>query len=154
VRRAAATTAVGAIAIVSALALGGIASAGNDTQLTRKQFIKKADKICLATATEANQIAQQYFGALGPDEDPDPETLAAFWDEYGPVVQDEIDDIRALNEPNADRRKVKKILAAVQDALDTVIDDASVLLDSAPFAKADALAQAYGFKVCGSDTAE
>jgi hypothetical protein len=136
------------------LALAGVATAEGDNPLTKQQFIKKADKICRAAETQGDQAAEQYFAALGPNEEPDIATLTAFIGAYGPVVQGEIDDIRALDEPKADRKKVKKILGAVQDALDTITEDPSVLLDSSPFAKADKLAQAYGLKVCGADSGE
>lgn len=154
-RRVAATTAaISAIALVGALGLGGVATAQTNKPLTKKQFIKQADKICLVSATTANELAEQYFGDLTVGEQPDAAGLAAFWAEYGPIVQQEIDDIRALREPKADRKKVAKLLAAVQKSLDTITADPSVLLESEPFAKPDRLAQAYGFKVCGSDQGE
>jgi hypothetical protein len=150
-RRAAVPTAlVSALVLVSTLALGSVASAGSDQPLTKKQFIKQSDKICLATQRQADQLAGQYFGALPAGQDPDLATLTAFWEAYAPVVEGEIDDLRALKEPNADRKKVKQLLKAVQSGVDTVTDDPAVLFTGTPFANADRLARAYGFKVCGT----
>jgi hypothetical protein len=149
-RAAVATAVISAIAIVGALGLGGVATAQSNKPLTKKQFIKQADKICLTVRQQGDEIAARYFGALGPDEQPDVATLAAFWAEYGPLVQGEIDDLRALREPKADRKKVKKLLVGVQAGLDSVTEDPAVLFTAAPFARADRLAQAYGFKVCGA----
>jgi hypothetical protein len=145
---------VGALVIVSTFALGGVATAHGDEPLTKKQFIKQGDQVCLDVEAQADQLAAQYFGALPSGQDPDLVTLTAFWEAYAPVVDGEIDDLRALDEPKADRKRVKKLLAAVQDGVDTVTDDPAVLFDSEPFAKADRLAQAYGFKVCGASGGE
>ena len=152
-RRAAATTAViSAIAIVGALGFGGVATARSNKALTKKQFIKQADKVCLAAMKQGNEIYARVIADYeGGD---DAAANAAVWVEYGPVVQREVDDIRSLREPRADRKKVNKLLAAVQDALDTVTADTSVLSTSQPFAKADRLAQNYGFKICGSNQGE
>lgn len=145
-RRAA--TAISAIALVGTLGLGGVATAHNDEPLTKKQFIKQADKVCLAVQKQGDEI---YTRVLADNEGgSDEAAITALWAEYGPLVQQEIKDIRALREPKADRKKVAKLLAAVQSGLNTITDDPTVLLTGTPFAKADRLAQTYGFKVCGA----
>ena len=148
-RRAAATAAViGAIAMVGALGLGGVATAQSNKPLTKKQFIKQADKICLAVQQQGDGI---YAAVLADNEGgSDADAITALWAEYGPLVQGEIKDLRALREPKADRKKVTKLLAAVQSGLDTITEDPTVLLTGTPFATADRLAQTYGFKVCGA----
>ena len=150
-------TVVVALGLVGALGLADGASAAVDAKrkpLPKKAFIKEADKICLQAQTLQNDAANQYFADLGPNQTPDAATLEAFWGESGPVVQQEIDSIRALPAPSADKKRIKKILDAVQRGLDAVTEDVTVLLSGAPFAKADKLAQAYGFKVCGADSGE
>ncbi len=152
----------GVVVLVTLSMVGALAGAGSagatvadkKKPLTKKAFIKEADKICLQAATLQNEIAQDYFADLPPGENPDLETLSAFWEEDAPIVQQMIDSIRALNEPKADKKKVKKILDAVQRGLDEIEEDPAVLLTEAPFAEADELAKSYGFKVCGADNAE
>jgi hypothetical protein len=148
VRRAAA--AVSAISIVSALALGGVAGAAGDKPLTKKQFIKQADKYCAAGNDALGVLGQTYFAGLGKNEQPDPATIAAFWVGARPILEAEISDIRALAEPKADAKTVKKILSAVQDAVDGIDADPQTAFTGNPFAKADRLARRYGLKVCGA----
>jgi hypothetical protein len=150
VRRAAVV--VSAISITSTLVLGGVATAAGDKPLTKKQFIKKADKICTAGNTATNELAQQTFGQLGPNERPTAATLATFWAAARVVLKTQVDEIGALNEPKGDTKQVKKLLAAVRAAIAAIDADVQAIVTGSPFAKADKLAQRYGLKVCGAES--
>jgi hypothetical protein len=148
-----ATTAVGATVIAVAVAFGGIAAASGNKQLTKKQFIKQADKICKAFDDEQNQVAEQYFANTPQNQQPDPATITAFWTAIKPAFEQQIDDIRALREPKSDTKAIKRLLAAVEAGSKKVDADPPAALTGQPFAKADKLAKQYGFKICGSENA-
>ena len=137
------------MSIASALVLGGVATADSNKPLTKKQFIKKADRICTAGNIASNEIAKQSFGK---GEQPTTATLAKFWAAARVVLKTQVDEIGALNEPKGDTKQVKKILAAVRAAIATVDADEQSVATGSPFAKADKLAQRYGLKVCGAES--
>jgi len=145
---------VSAVSIAGALVLGGVATAASSKPLTKKQFMKQADKICAAGNKATNALAQQTFGNLGPNERPDAATFAKFWAAAKAVLEVQIKEIRALNEPKADKQQVKKILAAVQAGIAEVDADLQAAETGTPFAKADKLAQQYGLKVCGAESGQ
>ena len=147
-----------ALSLVGAVGLVGSAGASvaeKKKPLTKKAFIKEADKICL----QGNTLVEEIFDEqpdLAPGEEPDAAFFEAFWEEAGPVLQQEVDSVDALNEPKADKKKIKKMLDALQDGIDEINDDPSLLFEQDsldPFDKASQLAQDYGFKVCGADDA-
>jgi hypothetical protein len=141
-----------ALTMIGALALGGVAAAGSSKPLTKRQFIKQADKICQAGNTKANALAQQYFAGLGPNDKVDPASIAAFWRKVRPILLREVKGIRALHEPKADTKTVNKILAAVKQAVATTDVDPRALLTGDAFAEPDRLSQKYGLKVCGASS--
>jgi hypothetical protein len=140
-----------AVALAAVVALGSVAAASGQP-LTKKQFIKQADKICAAGDKANNALAEQYFGNLPKNAKPDPATVTAFWAAAKPGLVDQINAIDALAEPKADHKQVAKILAAVRAAIKKVDADPNAALSSnSAFSKADKLARQYGFKVCGSN---
>jgi hypothetical protein len=142
------TAVISAIAILCVLGLGGVAAADGDEPLTKKQFIREADNVCRRARARTRRLEAKFFGDW-KDPKLDPATLAAFVEANAPVIQNAIDRVRALEEPKADRKRVNRMLDALQGELDAVADDPSALLVSDPDVESDHLAQAYGFAVCG-----
>jgi hypothetical protein len=131
---------VGAAGLVVAT---GSAFAG--TTLTKAEFIEQADQICSET--------DQYLGfiALGiaPEGGPDDAQLAEFAQYLVPAYEDLITQVRALEEPPADRAKVKKFLQVLTREVHAVEADPTLLREGV-FPKASKLAQRYGFTACGT----
>src|SRR5581483_9602337 len=117
--------------------------------LTKKQFIKVGDDICRQGNDLLQQLQQQYFGNLGPNEQPDAATVDEFAQNAVPVLRQEYDGIKALAPPAADKGKIKKLLAAFKKGIDTIESNPSSIAKD-PLTKAEKLAKQYGFKVCGS----
>jgi ABC-type lipoprotein release transport system permease subunit len=141
------------LALTAALALGaigaGCGSSGDDSStsdLTKAEWIAKADAICQQGNQAIEQAAQQQFGNLKP--------TAADLQQFAsgtaiPNTQSQIDQIRALGAPSGDEDQVNKILDTVQGEIDQA--KASGDLENSTFAEGNALAKQYGLKVCGKD---
>jgi ABC-type lipoprotein release transport system permease subunit len=142
------------LAFAALLALGAIAagcgSSSNDSSstsnLTKAEFIAKADAICQQGNQEINQAAHQAFGNQKP--------TAAAVQQFAiqtalPNTQSQVDKIKALGAPSGDEDQVNKILATVQADIDKA--KAAGNLQSSTFADGNALAKQYGLKVCGQD---
>ena len=139
------------LATGSLAGVAGASAPAKKKQLTKAQFIKKADKICEDSTEELQDLIDEYFGDLGPGEEPTDEALRDYADEFLPLAQEGHDAIRKLKEPKRDHEQVEELLAAQQDALDAVDEDPSNLISSnGAFDESSELARAYGFEVCGS----
>ena len=77
--------------------------------------------------------------------------LTSFAERARPILEQEIEDLRALEKPRRDRKRVKRILAALEDDLAELSADPSAALIETPFAGYARLASAYGFQVCGTE---
>jgi hypothetical protein len=139
---------VAALCAAGLVALAGpAASAGGE--LTKAEFIAAADELC----TDTDQYLS--FVTLTLTEEgqdlsvpPTDAQLAAFTDVLVPAYRDLIDDLRALDEPRADRAKIKKLLKTLSKEV-TAIEDDPLLLRKDPLPKSSKLAKRYGFEACG-----
>jgi hypothetical protein len=142
------------LALTALVALGAIAagcgsSDDNDSStsdLTKAEWIAKADAICQQGNQEINQAAHEQFGNQKP--------TAADVQQFARGVallgtQDQIDKIRALGAPSGDEDQVNKILDTVQADIDQAKSSGDI--EESTFDDGDALAQQYGLKVCGQD---
>lgn len=135
-------------------ALGGSAGATAATKnLTKDELIRTGDNVCRQADELLGDLDSSFFVDLPVDDVPDADTLDAFAAELEPIVQQEIDSIRALAPPPSDKKRITKLLDAAQRGLDKIADDPSLVLEAGPnpFAKADRLARRYGFEVCGAE---
>jgi hypothetical protein len=114
--------------------------------LTKAEFIEQADALCGET--------DQYLGfvtlaiqAEGPPSDVQVQEFATY---LVPAYRELITEIRALDEPKADRARVNKLLTTLGRELDAIEEDPLRLRRGEPFPKAAKLADRYGFEVCGA----
>jgi hypothetical protein len=141
------------LALTAVLALGAIAAgcggSSNDSStsdLTKAEWIAKADVICQQGNQEIEQAANEQFG----NEKPSEADIQQFT--QGVVLlgtQDQVDKIRDLGAPSGDEDQVNKILDTVQADIDKAKSDGSSISEST-FADGNALAKQYGLKVCGT----
>ncbi len=146
-----------AFSAFTALALAAFAvGCGGETAapLTKPQFIKQADAIC-ARSDQRFQARYQYFMQHTPNPTLPAERSMAQWIEivktvYGPSIEQEVEELRALAPPRGDQRRVNAILAAIEEGLGKVREDPTVEAQTeAQFKKAVELAREYGLTVCG-----
>jgi hypothetical protein len=151
---------VGATAIASSLlvALAGIGCGSSSkssttttttatttaTGLSKPQFLAQANAIC----TQGNQRIGPAGQALGSH--PSTAQIAAFaTGTFVPNIQGQIDAIRALAAPAADKAVVKTMLDVAQANLNRIKSDPLLLADNTPpFAEFGKLAQPYGLTAC------
>lgn len=141
-----------AVAVVLVLAgsvVAAMAGVANAAPLTESQFKKKANAICRAGNRESDALDNKFFGDLGKNEEPDQATIDAFFVEFVPNIQGQIDALGALKEPKSLSNGVSKLLTEGQRVLDSLEADHSLLFsDNNAFAKTSKLAKAVGLKGC------
>jgi hypothetical protein len=162
------TTAVGTGATGAPVGVtGGTGATGGSAVATKAQFIAMADKVCRAASSQlkTRQTAVNAAAKLEAKHDTAAHraALAAAVREETALARPQLDQLRALTPPAADRSVVAKYIAAVASNAD-LIDQFAAAIDansgrgvsvaSAKLAEgkatADGLAQGYGFKVCGN----
>ena len=145
------------VATAGALAIagcgGGDASSSTTTSppLSKVEFIRRADALCRTGNEAAAAAAGEIFTTVEP---PTGAALQQFAEAIVPALQKQVDGIAALSPPAGDEDQVQAIVDAVQEGIDKVEADPSLLAQSAgsvnPFARANTLAKQYGLKVCGA----
>ena len=120
-------------------------------ELTLDQWTAQADRICGQADRALEQAAQQEFGQQPPSE--------AELEEFGrtvlaPNLQSQHDAIEALPAPAAETDQVEAMLSGLQEGIDQIEEDPSLLVqgaDSVPaIAEATEIAQELGLTDCGS----
>jgi hypothetical protein len=132
----------------------GKASDGNATQLSKTAFIKQADAICAEGREELSAAAQSVFGAK--DDEREGLELGLVGDVLVPVLETEIDDLRAMGAPPGDEEEVDKIVDEMEEVLQVAEEEPQAFIlppDPSikwrdPWRAADKRAGEYGFREC------
>ncbi len=146
----------GALAIALIAAGCGSSSDDSTASITKAEFIKKSDAACTKGNEQIESEFQSYARKNGISEKKEPteaqstqlsETILL------PAVQQEVEEIRALGAPSGEEDKVNAVLDAVEEGIEKGEEDPGSLVTENPaaFAKANKLANEYGFKVCGKE---
>ena len=140
-------------ACIAALVL---AACGSDYKgLSKAEFVKQADAICVKNQAETEKLAK----AVG-----DNPTIAQVKDVYAdqliPAFDDQVDELRALKPPEADRETITKMLDDLSAGIDEAgasiaamksLKELDALEEPAGFKSANAAAKAYGLKKCSEE---
>lgn len=119
--------------------------------ITIEQWRAQADRICAEGDRGQQQAAERLFGEAAPSQ--------AELEEFGeavliPSLQAQHDAIAALPRPQAEAGRIDEMLDFLQDGIDAIAADPSVLVegtDSVPaIAQTTERAQALGLTECGS----
>jgi hypothetical protein len=114
--------------------------------LSKSEFLKQGNAICAKGNKALNQVGSQTFTK---NQKPTQAQLEQFTAQTTPIIQGEIDGIRALGAPAGDEQQVNAILDEAQSALDKAKQDPNVFVNGDPFKKANQDANAYGLTACG-----
>jgi hypothetical protein len=146
------SAAIAASILVALVGLGCGSSSKSSTTatvaaLSKPQFLAQANAIC----TQGNQALGPAGQALGNR--PSKAQITAYvTGAFVPSVQSQIDGIRALAAPAADKAAVKTMLDIAQADLNRVKNDPSLLAgNSPPFAEFAKLAHPYGLTACAKN---
>ena len=132
----------------SAPAFGARLSKGSP--MSKSQFIKTGDDIC----RQGNQLVAQAVAQVLPSTvvAPTAPQLAQLSTAIVPIYRQELQGIRALVPPKADRSKIKKMLDSFATGIKAVQAHSELLLNpttNRSIATSSKLAKRYGFTVCG-----
>ncbi len=149
----------GAIIIGAALALAAFAvgCGGSETTaatLTKTQFVKQADAICLRGEERFNTLYRHFvekYGLPAGKRRSLAEYAEAVETALAPAIEWELEEIRALEVPPGDGRKIDAILAATESGLEAVEKHPGVQANAEKqFKQSSSLARAYGLNYCGN----
>lgn len=112
--------------------------------ISKADFTAQAEEIC------ADGNAEISAGADALGEDPAQEQIEQFAaDVIVPNLQAQHDDLAELGAPEGDEAEVESILDSLQEGIDAVEADPSLITSSDdPFAEASDLAAEYGLAAC------
>jgi hypothetical protein len=146
----------GFVAVAAALVLAmGLTGTAFAKPLRKSAYIKAADNVCGQANQLRDEVAATAFADVPAGGQPTIEQLTTYVTEIEPINDQQLDALRDLPAPKADKKKLKKIYKLVEKAFDALTADPSVLLTGPDvFAKADEAAQKYGFEVCGAESTD
>lgn len=142
--------ALAATSIISVVTMTGGAAFAKP--LSEAQWKKQANAVCKHTNKDIEELNNEVFAGLGENEQPSPEQVSAWVDRFAPIARKAVASVEALNEPQALRSTVKKLAAAISQAV-TEIETRPVAAfnyEHDPFAKVNKIARKLGLKACAS----
>jgi hypothetical protein len=146
-RGAAASLLAAALAVCSA-GCGGGGDGGGEAPLAKQAYVTRADAICGQGDARLSAALQKEYPAGPPASKGAVEHATA--DIIVPALAEEVSRLRALPPPHGDEQRVAAIYDAIDSSLEAIKADPKQTIVGDPFAKAQALADAYGLKKCGS----
>jgi hypothetical protein len=141
------------LAVVIALALGGIAAGcgddnndSGDEALTKQEFVAKGNAICAAGNKEIETAFQTAIGNAKPTQD---QLNAVVTASLVPSIEGQIDDLRDLPAPD----DIGPTLDEAELALQDIKENPSLATGGGqdPFADVNQKLTDYGLTACGSD---
>lgn len=136
---------------------GESSSAGGEgsSSLTKAELIKQGDAICKQgnedVEGEANEFAKENGIDVNKPSTSEQEEVVS--EVIGPAIMRQAEKIAELGAPSGEEEEVEAIVAAVEAGAEEAEQEPGSILNGkggGPFAEANKLASAYGFKVCGS----
>jgi hypothetical protein len=121
--------------------------------LTKAEFVKQANAICAANNKEIDAEFQKFGeeNNLSEKKQPTQEQLEEAADDFLlPMVNDQIDELRGLEPPEAEAGAFEALLDEAEAEAEKLEDDPSTL-DEQSFAKVNERARALGLQACGEE---
>jgi hypothetical protein len=116
--------------------------------LSKPQYVARAEAICAQGDARLSAALQKEFPAGPPASKAAVEHATA--DIIVPALSGEVSRLRRLPPPRGDEQRVGAIYDAIDSSLEAIKADPNQTIVGDPFAKPQALADAYGLKKCGS----
>ena len=152
-----------AIGMAIALAAGVAACGGGDSSgdsstaaLTKAEFIKQADKVCVdgeeALEAEGEEFAEENeFDLENPTEEQKEEVVLEV---IGPALHNQGEELAALGAPEGEEEAVEAIVNALETGADEIEDDPQILIEgkeNPALEEASELAADFGLTECGEE---
>lgn len=140
-----------ATALLFALGVAGCGSSSSSSDSTstaaisKSEFLANGNAICTKGNAQTNAAANKTFDQKQPTQ----AQLTAFGTAQIPIIQRQIDQIRALGVPSGDEATVKQMLDLAQSDLDKIkADPATASSSKDVFANFAKIAHPYGLTAC------
>jgi hypothetical protein len=129
---------------------GGGSSDGGDVtagDVSKDEYIAQANKICRESDDEFQKATEDL-----PDNPSQDEIVATIDDSIVPILRDTLDQLRALEAPQADVDELTGIYDGLQGEIDAVDEDPEKFAGQSanPFEESSAAFTDYGMDDCGS----
>jgi hypothetical protein len=142
-----------AVALIATGCGGGGDSATSTVSISKAAFIKKVDAVC-QKGTERMQRAilvflKEHKNVRRPNKAQSEKLVGTA---IVPSVETELKELKALDVPEGDEERVKAIISALEEGLETAEDNPEAVVGSsdAVFGISGRLAGEYGAEVCGT----
>ena len=135
--------------LAAAVGCGSSGSEGtSETSVTKKQYVLRAEKVCLNTESEQFQTISTYS-----QEHPEVDEEKAVVEAGLPPLEAELAKLEALEQPRTGNAQLEAFFAAFDRAITESQEDPSRVLtqEGNPFATPNKLAEAYGLKGCSGN---
>jgi hypothetical protein len=120
------------------------ASGGDESSVTKAQFVAAANEICAAADKQINVAGRDFFESLGRGAHPSDGQIVEFGErEVVPIFEQAIERLRGLEPPVGDEQEIERILAAADEGTERLAGQPESILDEEP-SRADRLFAAYG----------
>jgi hypothetical protein len=139
-------TLVAALAVTTVV----IAACGDDSR-TLEEWASQSDELCKRGDAEQRAAVERFFEREGISQRQPPtaaqlERLAT--EVVVPNIQTQIDDVAALERPEAEADEVQSFLDQAQSDLDAIVGDPSLINQANPFGETTELAEGLGLEEC------
>jgi len=141
--------------ILAGLVTGCGGSDGEGEELSKVEYLTRADAICKRTDKKQEADLGAYAANLKPGE--------GLGEEKGqeekvvlkvglPPLREQVEELREIPVPEGAEDRIQAIYEGIDAAIETTEADPGLMLDPAqnPFNGVEKQARAYGFKVCGA----
>lgn len=139
------------LALAAVVALAGCGGGDDEEQDPKEEYIAKGDEICALGTFKIGSQARARYGTAQPPQDKIEEYAKKI---VVPILQTKVvDNLRALPPPEGDQQTTAAIYDELDQAVGALRADPALLADpevGGAFDEANRLAQAYGFRQCGS----
>jgi hypothetical protein len=136
----------------TAKADGGDGAASNAPALSRAEFIKQGDEICLNATKSFAEGIEDFMSDhdLDPSEPPSGEDEEALIAEVIlPAYRTQVEELAELGAPKGEEQKVEELVSGYEEVIaESEADPSSATGGEDPFAEIKAKAKAFGLTYC------
>jgi hypothetical protein len=146
------TVAVGLVGAGCGSSSSTTASTAAKPALTKAQFLAQGNAICAQGNQKSAAAAKALEKVVGNHAPTQAQITAYVNGVFVPLIQTQIDQIKALGAPSGEQATVTRMLDVAQTDLNTVKSNPAALVsnNSHPFANFAQLAHGYGLTACAS----
>lgn len=140
----------GGLALIASLALA--ACGGDDETIALAEWIEQADEICREADAAGQAAAAELIAEIGEKQPTEAQLEELATEIVTPNYREQLEEIRALPEPDAEQETVDEMLGALEEGVNNLEESPEqIATEEGPegFAEAGELADEVGLEDCG-----